>query len=112
MDEYRMKRKHSELLQYLDSLTLKEIQIIEAVMYVGRDLYQFNHPTTQDNSNPSVEELSSTLSTNGINDLVETMMDELKINTKFDSKSIDINTIYSKTMLNKYLEAVFERFYL
>lgn len=115
LEDILRKREESELLKYLYSLDLETIQVIEAVMYIGRDYSPLDDPEIRamlENANDEVDykgivEIESIVPVHNPNKLVNDTLDQLKSNAAFGNKDISINQIYQKTPLRNYLDRAF-----
>lgn len=84
LEEMRIKREKSELLNYLKSLTFEENMMVLTVMYIGRDV--------------SIDELNEY---ENPEDLFAKHLSIYK--GSFEKKEYVINQIYQKFPLNEYL---------
>jgi len=110
-----IKREKSELLEFLNTLDMKTVQVIEAVMYIGRDYSPLDDPNIREmienaNDEEDYEKIGNidyTAPVQNPDKLINDTLDQLSKNAYFGNKDISINQIYQKTPLRDYLDRAF-----
>ena len=108
-------REKSELLKYLNTLDIKTVRVIEAVMYIGRDYSTLDDPNIREmvenaNDEPDFGEIGNipyAAPVQNPDKLVNDTLVQLNNSANFSNKDISINQIYQKSPLRDYLERAF-----
>lgn len=116
LDEYYAERRNTPLFVYLNELDFEQVEIIEAVMYIGRD---YPDPPITDEEmeqyyehkadNPDYEMLPKPLLAYDPDAVLSEKVQEISMGKEASEKEIDIDHIMSKwAMLPKYFSRAFE----
>ena len=108
------KRETSKLLNYLQSLDMDSIKVIQTVMYIGRD-YEMEPYSDEEMEvfierqadDPEYQIPEKQIVVSDSNKVVNEWMNEIKNGTGWESKEIEINQIYGKSPLDIYLQRAF-----
>lgn len=114
VDEIVAKRETSKLLNYLQSLDMDSIKVIQTVMYIGRD-YEMEPYSDEEMEvfierqadDPEYQIPEKQIVVSDSNKVVNEWMNEIKNGTGWESKEIEINQIYGKSPLDLYLQRAF-----
>lgn len=115
VDLKAVRKKDLKLLEYLNTLDLKTLQVVEAIMYIGRDYSPFDDPEVREiveNANDEedferIGKIDYTVPAENPDKLVNDTLAQLNKNADFVDKDISINQIYEKTQLSDYLDRAF-----
>ena len=108
-------RRKSDLLQYMHGLDMDMIKVIQTVMYIGRD-YPYPEYTEEEldyYTEKAVEEPGyiipeKKIRVNNPDEVLFTWMHDLESTKGWNEKDIEINQIYQKGPLAKYLRRAFD----
>lgn len=112
--EIREYRDRSNLLQYLKTLDMNAIKMVEVVMYIGRD-YQIDiseedleYEAEMKIDDPEYQLPARTFKVRNPDELIRAWLDDFEGVSGWKNKSIEIEQIYQKVPLYRYLERAFE----
>ena len=115
LDEIVESRRKSDLLQYMHGLDMDMIKVIQTVMYIGRD-YEYPEYTEEEwdyyiekiDEEPGYIIPEKKIRVNNPDEVLFTWMHDLKMTTEWKEKDIEINQIYQKGPLAKYMRRAFD----
>lgn len=114
IDEVLEKRQDSELLDYLNSLDMDSIKVIQTVMYIGRD-YEIELYTDEEMENfierkaedPEFQIPEKHVIASDPDKTLNEWMNDIKGGGEWKEKKLEINQIYEKLPLDEYLARAF-----
>lgn len=115
LDEIVRKRQESELFEYMNSMNMNTIKVIQTAMYLGRNYQLPDIPDEQMEEyleimveNPDFVIPCPSRRVNNPEEVFLEWLDDLSFQKGWKSKAIEINQIYEKVPLDEYLQAAFE----
>lgn len=108
LDEIVSRRDNSPLYQYLNSLDYETIKVVETIMYLGRDYSNNQKNEYEDNEESEYDEEDTIIPDNEEAPLENPIQvfnqfyDDLS--ATWTNKSAEVNQIYSKIPLYRYLK--------
>lgn len=115
LDEIVNRRERSNLLQYMRSLNMDQIKVIQTVMYMGRD-YEYPSYSEEEweelwirmSEDPEYVLPEKKVKVDNPDELLLSWMDYLDFSKGWTDKDIEIDQIYQKAPLAQYLNRAFD----